>query len=330
MMYYLESSSYDPSFNLALEQYVFDHLDRRHAYFMLWQNHNTIVVGKHQNTVGEINAAFVKEHNINVVRRLSGGGAVYHDMGNINFTFVADHEGSSFDFSTFCKPVVSALSSIGVTAQISGRNDMTIDGRKFSGNSQYMRQGRTMHHGTIMYDSDLSVLSQALAVSPDKIQSKGFQSVRSRVTNVRPHVQANYDTPAFYDILRQCVCGEYQAQPLHQDAIDWQEVQRLRDSQYHTWEWNYGHSPAFSLQRKRRIENVGQIELYLQVDNGIIGDTAFFGDYFGNGNTHELSSVLQNIPLREDALTQALSHVDIGYYFHGLTRENLVALITGA
>ena len=151
MMYYLESGSHDPGFNLALEQYVFDRLDRAHAYCMLWQNDNAIIVGKNQNTVGEINAAYVKEHGIRVVRRLSGGGAVYHDLGNINFTFIVDSGATAaFDFSTFCRPIVKALEHFGVHAEINGRNDMTIDGKKFSGNSQYGKQGRTMHHGTIL------------------------------------------------------------------------------------------------------------------------------------------------------------------------------------
>lgn len=146
-MYYIESPSHDPHFNLALEQYVFDRLDRSHDYFMLWQNDNAIIVGKHQNTIGEINASYVKEHDISVVRRLSGGGAVYHDLGNINFTFISDTgDASMFDFSTFCRPVVKALHSIDVPAEINGRNDMTVDGKKFSGNSQYMKHGRVMHH----------------------------------------------------------------------------------------------------------------------------------------------------------------------------------------
>ena len=181
MMYYLESGSHDPGFNLALEQYVFDRMDRAHAYCMLWQNDNAIIVGKNQNTVGEINAAYVKEHGIRVVRRLSGGGAVYHDLGNINFTFIVDSGATAaFDFSTFCRPIVKALEHFGVHAEINGRNDMTIDGKKFSGNSQYGKQGRTMHHGTILYDSDLEVVEKALTVSRDKLEGKGIQSVRSR------------------------------------------------------------------------------------------------------------------------------------------------------
>lgn len=207
-MMYIRSSSTDPYFNLALEQYVFDFLPKTKAYFMLWQNDNTIVVGKHQNTVGEINVSFVKEHGIHVVRRLSGGGAVYHDLGNVNYTFIMDAgKSNELDISAFCKPVVDALRSLGITAEISGRNDITIDGKKFSGNSQYLKDGRMMHHGTIMYNSDLDTVEKALCVSKDKIISKGINSVRSRVTNIAEHMEKIISTEEFITRICNSVLG---------------------------------------------------------------------------------------------------------------------------
>lgn len=244
MMYYLESGSHDPGFNLALEQYVFDRLDRAHAYCMLWQNDNAIIVGKNQNTVGEINAAYVKEHGIRVVRRLSGGGAVYHDLGNINFTFIVDSGATAaFDFSTFCRPIVKALEHFGVHAEINGRNDMTIDGKKFSGNSQYGKQGRTMHHGTILYDSDLEVVGKALTVSRDKLEGKGIQSVRSRVTNVRPYIAGDISTEAFFAALRDFLFQEYALQPYRLSQGQLAEIRALQAERYDQWSWNYGASP---------------------------------------------------------------------------------------
>ena len=157
---YLNLYTTDPAWNLAAEQYVFDRLPRDRTYFMLWQNDNAIIIGKHQNTAAEINEQFVRENGVRVVRRLSGGGAVYHDMGNLNFTFIADAgDMESINFRLFCRPVVAALAKIGVTAEINGRNDMTIDGQKFSGNSQYLKEGRVMHHGTIMFDSNLDLVA---------------------------------------------------------------------------------------------------------------------------------------------------------------------------
>lgn len=162
---YLDLMTTDPSYNLAMEQHVFDCLPRDRMYFMLWQNDNAIIVGKYQNTIAEINEEAVRERGIRVVRRLSGGGAVYHDMGNLNFTFITDvGESNALDLKLFCEPVVRTLATLGVKAEVNGRNDITIDGKKFSGNSQYIRQGRVMHHGTIMFDSDLSVVSEALRV----------------------------------------------------------------------------------------------------------------------------------------------------------------------
>ena len=198
-MIYIESESFDPHFNLALEQYVFDNLDKNENYFMLWQNDNAIIVGKHQNTVAEINAEYTKENNIKVVRRLSGGGAVYHDLGNLNFTFIVSAGGGyeQFNFSDFCKPIIELLNSLGVNAVLNGRNDMSIEGKKFSGNSQYAKRGRIMHHGTIMFDSDLDIVGNSLVVSKDKIQSKGVTSIRSRVTNIKPHMQTDVSIEEF-------------------------------------------------------------------------------------------------------------------------------------
>ena len=187
-MRFLESPSNDPYFNLALEEYVFEHLDRSYSYFMLWQNFNTIVVGKYQNTAEEINQSFVDEHGIRVVRRLSGGGAVFHDRGNLNFTFIVD-QGSNpdFNFKVFVEPVVQALDRFGIHAEFNGRNDITIDGMKFSGNSQYTRHGRLLHHGCIMLDSNLTNVADALKVKDAKFDSKAVKSVRSRVTTINSH-----------------------------------------------------------------------------------------------------------------------------------------------
>ena len=169
---YIDVKSTDPAFNLALEQYVFDTLPRDRNWFLLWRNRNAIVIGRHQNTLAEINEAAVREHNVTVVRRLSGGGAVYHDLGNLNFTFIQDaSQRGQLDMGLFCRPVAQALQTMGVDAQVNGRNDITIDGQKFSGNSQYVREGRVMHHGTILYDSDLDMVSQVLRADPEKIQA---------------------------------------------------------------------------------------------------------------------------------------------------------------
>ena len=288
---YLDLMTTDPSYNLAMEQYVFDCLPRDRMYFMLWQNDNAIIVGKYQNTISEINEEAVRERGIRVVRRLSGGGAVYHDMGNLNFTFITDAGGSStLDMKLFCEPVVRTLAALGVRAEVNGRNDITIDGKKFSGNSQYLRQGRVMHHGTIMFDSDLSVVGEALRVDPTKIQTKGIRSVRSRVTNVAEHLPEKVTLPEFRRILLENILKENpgEAYPLTQD--DLAAVEKLRAERYATWDWNYGFSPACTMLRRRRVDGCGLIEAYITVEHGLISVVAFKGDFFSAEEPEDLAA----------------------------------------
>jgi len=327
-MRYIKSASTDPHFNLALEQYVFDSLDPSCDYFMLWQNHNAIIVGKHQNTIAEINTEFVKEHNISVVRRLSGGGAVYHDLGNLNFTFITGNSDSVFDFASFCKPIVQALLEIGVHAEVSGRNDITIDQKKFSGNAQYMKANRVMHHGTLMFDSNLDVVSQALNVAADKIESKGVKSVRSHITNIKPFVSKDISIQEFWQILEKYMFQKFNMQEYALGESDLSAVQELCNKLYSTWEWNYGHSPAYTLKKSRRIEGCGTVQIFLDVRQGaLISGMQFFGDYFGNGNSDELAQKLIGVPLREQELRDALSGINIAHYFNNLDAGGLISIL---
>lgn len=327
MMYYIESPSNDPCFNLALEQYVFDSLDRKHSYFMLWQNDNSIIVGKHQNTIAEINESYVRERSIKVVRRLSGGGAVYHDMGNINFTFIADKDSELFDFSQFCMPLIRALESVGVDARINGRNDMTIDGKKFSGNSQYAKEGRIMHHGTVMYDSNLQTVAEALNVSKDKIESKGLKSVKSRVTNVRPYVKNDMETKQFFGILKDFMFKENNLVPYQLTAKDYRAVGALRQERYSTWAWNYGFSPKYTIEKKRRIEGCGSIEVHMNVEAGKITDLAFSGDYFSNTDSQPLTKLLKGCRLCLPDLSERLQTVPVSRYFHNLENQKFLEIL---
>jgi lipoate-protein ligase A len=327
-MYYVETNSTNPYYNLAFEQVVFNKLDRNNDYFMLWRNDNAVIVGKHQNTAGEINAEYVRTRDIRVVRRLSGGGAVYHDLGNVNFTFIVSADSNKpFDFGAFCRPVVRALAVLGVTAEINGRNDMTIDGRKFSGNAQYRKRNRVMHHGTILYDSDLSVLGKALAVREDKIESKAVKSVRSRVTNVKDHMVGDIGVERFMAELRDAMARETAMQPYSPTEADLEEARRLQREVYETWEWNYGASPAYNIRKERRVEGCGKLEVYMDVENGAITKIAFFGDYFGNADTTELRRLLQGARLERECLRETLAGVTIGDYFHNLPPESFLDIL---
>lgn len=201
-MKYIVNNSHDPAYNIALEAYAFRELTALDEIFILWINEPAIIIGKHQNTIEEINKAFTDEHGIHVVRRLSGGGAVYHDLNNLNYTIISSKsDEGAFDFKTFSKPVIDTLANLGVKAEFTGRNDLEIDDKKFCGNAQAYYKGRMMHHGCLLFDVDMSVLGQALKVSKDKIESKGVKSVRARVTNIVDELPEKITVQEFSDAL---------------------------------------------------------------------------------------------------------------------------------
>lgn len=328
---YLDLTTTDPSYNLAMEQYVFDCLPRDRMYFMLWQNDNSIIVGKYQNTLSEINLEAVERRGIRVVRRLSGGGAVYHDMGNLNFTFITDAaSGTALDMKLFCQPVVRTLAALGVHAEVNGRNDITIDGKKFSGNSQYLRQGRVMHHGTIMFNSDLSVVSEALQVDPTKFQTKGVRSVRSRVTNVADHLDRPVSLPEFRRILLENILRENPGQPYPLTPKDLAAVEKMREERYAAWDWNYGQSPACTVLRRRRVEGCGLVEAYISVDSGLISAIAFRGDFFSAVEPEELAPRFVGRTPDQAGFAAALEGVDVSRYFAGLQNDQLIEILCQA
>ena len=328
-MNYLNLKTTDPAFNLAVEEYVFDYLPRDRMYVMLWQNDNAIIIGKNQNTLAEINEAYVKEQGIRVVRRLSGGGAVYHDMGNLNFTVIADAQGENLDFGRFCALVVKTLQRLGVKAEINGRNDMTIDGKKFSGNAQYLRQGRVMHHGTILFDSNASVLANALKVDEAKIQAKGVKSVRSRVTNVRPCLPVDMTLPQFRQVLLDTILEDEPGEEYILTDKDLEVVEKLKKDRYDTWEWNYGHSPECTLHKKARVEGCGTVEAFITLREGKISQIVFKGDFFGVSDPEQLANLLIGCRPDRASLEERLSQTEVSRYFMGLTAPQLLDILGG-
>ena len=329
-MNYLNLFTTDPAFNLAVEEYVFDYLPKDRMYVMLWQNDNAIIIGKNQNTLAEINEAYVKEQGIRVVRRLSGGGAVYHDMGNLNFTVIADAQGENLDFGRFCALVVKTLQRLGVKAEINGRNDMTIDGKKFSGNAQYLRQGRVMHHGTILFASNASVLANALQVDEAKIQAKGVKSVRSRVTNVRPCLPVDMTLPQFRQVLLDTILEEEPGTEYTLTEKDLAIIEKLRKDRYDTWQWNYGHSPECTLHKKGRVEGCGTVEAFITLREGTISQIVFKGDFFGVSDPEQLASLLIGCRPDRDSLEERLSQTEVSRYFMGLTAPQLLDILGGS
>lgn len=329
MLSYLDLHTTDPDVNLATEQYVFDCLPRDRTYFLLWQNDNAIIIGKHQNTLAEINEEYVRAHGIRVVRRLSGGGAVYHDRGNLNFTFITDAGNTeTLDFRLFCLPVVRTLGQIGIRAEVNGRNDITIDGRKFSGNSQYLKSGRVMHHGTILFDSDLDVVQQALRVDPEKIRAKGIKSVRSRVTNVREHLTRDIPLDEFRRILLENILRENGGEEYQLTGADLAAIETLRRERYASWDWNYGASPECTLCKRRRVEGCGLVEAYITVERGRISALEFRGDFFSIAEPEELARRFLGRKPEPEEYAAALEGVDASRYFAGLSSEELLSILS--
>ena len=326
-MFYLESPSRDPYFNLALEEYVFERMDKSKSYFMLWQNDNTIVVGKYQNTAEEIDQAYVDAHGIRVARRLSGGGAVYHDKGNLNFTFIVDQaDAPGLNFKIFVEPVIQALARFGVHAAFTGRNDLTIDGMKFSGNAQYARRGRLLHHGCIMLDSNLTSVADALRVKEAKFDSKAVKSVRSRVTTINAHAPAPISMEDFKGALKECAMASGELEPCTLTEEDLAAIRKLRDEKYATWAWNYGFSPAYDMRREMKFP-AGLVTAHLSAEGGKIKAVRFYGDFFG-GELGELEGAMAGLPL-DGHLTEALEALRVGDYMSGITAEELSRLLRG-
>jgi len=328
-MLYINNTSNDPYFNMALDEFVVKHLDPSNDYFYFYQNKPTVVIGRNQNTLEEVNLDYVKKHGIIVVRRMSGGGAVYHDMGNINFSFVVDYRKEDFNsMERFAKAIVKSLSKFGIEPEFSGRNDITIEGKKISGNAQYVTRNRILHHGTLLFDSDLSVLSKALNVKPEKIKSKGIKSVKSRVTNIKDYLPDKTVTVSqFKEMLLKYVFEvegcELQEYRLTRD--DMEQIIRLRDEKYSTWEWNVGNSPEFDLIRSARFTG-GEIQVHMSVKDGKISDIKFFGDFMSIRDVSEAERKLVGQKFNQADIKAVLSQIDIKEYFGFISLEEILSL----
>lgn len=316
----------DPYFNLAAEEYVLKNFSR--DCFMLWRNEPSIIVGKHQNTLAEINANFVKENHIKVVRRLSGGGAVFHDLGNLNFTFIASGEHHQLvDFRKFTLPILEVMQKLGIEAKFEGRNDLTIEGRKFSGNAEHVYKNRVLHHGTLLFSAQITDLSNALIVDPTKFQDKAVKSVRSRVTNISEHLKSPLTVLEFRDLILQHVMESTPgAESYSFTDEDISAIRKLKNEKYITWDWNFGYSPKYNF-RKTVKTNGGKLEVTLEVVNGVIANARFFGDYFNKLNPEDIENALTGVVHSESEIKNRLKDFEIGDYFLNVTNDELITAL---
>lgn len=325
---YIESTSTLPEFNLAMEQYVFDCMDRKNDYFLLWQNENTVVVGKNQNTYEEVSLPYIKNHHTHVVRRLSGGGAVYHDLGNLNFTFIINSKKSQkINFDEFTTIIAKALNELGVSAYVNGRNDILVDGKKISGNSQYIKGERTMHHGCLLYETKLDEMSKVLNVSNTKIVSKGIKSVQSRVANVSSYMKEPMTMEKFKSHLVSYMSKRTEIEKYVFSEEDIKQIEHLKSCVYDTWEWNYGASPEYNVVKSKRFEDCGEIKIFMVVKYGIIQKIRIYGDFFGCMDVSQLTSLLEGCKLRIEDLRNVIRQCDIGRFIHNLSEEQFLELM---
>ena len=319
----------DPYFNLAAEEYVLKNFTEN--CFLLWRNAPSVIVGRHQNTLAEINPDYVKQHQIKVVRRLSGGGAVFHDLGNINFTFIENAQDSQpINFQKYTLPIIAVLQSLGIDARFEGRNDLVIDGMKFSGNAEHVYRGRVLHHGTLLFASELTDLSGALNVNPAKFTDKAVKSVRSRVTNISSHLNKPLEPETFRTMLLDYMIDNNPGCRLYSytDA-DIAAIKKLRDEKYATWDWNFGKSPGYNMVNSLQTGG-GHLEVHLDVQNGIIRHVRIFGDFFHIGDMAELEQSLAGTPHNETIIRRKLSRINIAGYLVNVTADELLHAFMGS
>lgn len=313
----------NPAFNIASEEYLMKNFDE--DVFLLYRNGPSIIVGKHQNTLSEINVEYVRENNIDVVRRLSGGGAVFHDLGNLNFGFIKIGEDTNLvDFKKFTLPILDVLQKLNINAKFEGRNDLTIDGKKFSGNAEHVYKNKVLHHGTLLFSSKMGDLSKALNVNPRKFRDKAVKSVRSRVTNIAEHLEREMSVEEFAEMLMTDIMEinpnskRYEYTEADREAID-----DLVAAKYGTWEWNFGYSPKYNFSKFISTEG-GHIEVNLDVVNGVIKNARFFGDFFSSKDISDIEKALIDMPHNEIKIREALEQFNISQYFNKVTLDELV------
>lgn len=315
------------SVNMAIQEYL---LGKGSAedYVFFYVNEPSVIIGRYQNAWEEVDEAYCRKEGIQVVRRLSGGGAVYTDRGNLNYSFITRDEGESFmNFRRFIQPVAEALRALGVPAEVTGRNDIQVGERKISGNAQYASGGRLMTHGTLTLSLDLERMQRALTPKAEKFQSKSTKSVRARVANIQEFLKEPMDVEALRAHLLRHIFRGSSAEPYRLTEEDWAKIRKLVKERYENWEWNFGRSPAFNVQVSRRVEGVGTVDVRLWVKDGIIESCTIYGDFFGHRPLEELEKLLIGKPYRKEDLAKVLAGVEVSRYIGGLSREDFLELL---
>lgn len=318
----------DPHINLAIEEHLMRNLETQEVILLFYINEPSVIIGRHQNPFEEINHDYVEEQGIYVVRRLSGGGAVYHDLGNLNFSFITSNTRKNFhNFRKFTQPVIRVINQLGAPVELSGSSDIQVKGRKVSGNAQYATAQRLVTHGTLLFNSDLKKVAQALRVKPGKISSKSIKSVRSQVTNIQDYLDQPMNIQTF---RKRLLDGIFRDEPpfarYELKERDWQSIHKLELERYRTWEWNYGRTPDFNVQRTQRFTGT-EISVHIDVQKGVIKHIHFLGEFYSPEDIVELESSLIGVRYDGAHLAKALESLKGGGYFPNLSQEALLKLL---
>ena len=330
MIFIENEGNTDPKLNLALEEYALRNFSTENDYLLFYINEPSIIIGRNQNTLEEINHKYVEEKNIHIVRRVSGGGAVYHDFGNLNFSFITNHDVKSLNnFKKFTAPVIKVLNSLGLNAELKGRNDIEVEEKKISGTAQFSTGKRMVSHGTLLLNTDLGEVVNALNVKMSKIQSKGHKSVRSRVANISEFLKKHLNIEEFRQLLLEGLYEESEVfENYHLTPEEWKAVHQLKEEKYDTWDWNYGRSPKFNIQRSKRFP-VGEIDLRIFVEKGHIKDFKIFGDFFGKEPVEKLEQLLTGSRYEQADISKLLEDIEVKEYFGDIPKVDFIELIYG-
>ena len=325
-MKYLQNNSTDPHFNMAFDEFCLEHLKADEPVFYLWQNRPSVIIGLNQSAYAEVNLPYLQEKGIVLARRVTGGGAVYHDLQNLNYTITGRICDLETDYPAYVETMARALRSLGVPAELSGRNDILVDGRKCSGYAKRMSKDRLMIHGTLMYAVDIDTLTKALAVPGSKLSAAGVSSVRSRVANLKEYLPQFPTIQAFQEALQGLLAGDDEEIRLTEDQIG--QIEADAAGKFRTWEWNYGHSPAASFQVRHKF-SCGTVEAAFSLRNGCIDGLRFSGDFLGNLPPDAIESALQDCRYTREDIQGVLRGVKVGECFDVLTGEELTDFLLG-